>query len=75
MWGANFWSSRCQFPTRLVGVTMRDGDLHAPGLFLPGEQGDRLERLAEPHVVGEHAAHAVIPEVLEPHEALVLVGP
>ena len=71
--GANRASSRCQLPTRLVGATISAGAIEAPGLLLGDEVRDRLQRLAEPHVVGEHAARAVRAQVLQPAQALLLV--
>jgi len=35
---------------------------------------DRLQRLAQPHVVGEHAAESEPAELLEPGQAPLLVG-
>ena len=56
--GAKRASSRCQLPTRLVGITTRLGSCMRPACFLGRQVGDGLQRLAEPHVVGEHAAGA-----------------
>ena len=39
------------------------------------EQGKNLDRLAQTHVVGEDAAEAEPMEVIEPAQALALVGP
>ena len=44
-----------------------------PACFSPAKKGDRLQRLAEPHVVGEHAAHAEHAQALQPREPLGLV--
>ena len=46
----------------------------ALGLLDP-EVGDRLERLAETHLVGQHAADAALAKALEERDALALVGP
>ncbi len=47
--------------------------VEAPGLLLDRKMRDRLERLPEPHVVGEDAADVVLGEVLQPGDALDLV--
>ena len=59
--GANRAASLAQFGTTLVGATMRNGG--EAGLGLPGvaDQGQRLDGLAEAHVVGEDAAEPVLP--------------
>ena len=44
------------------------------GRFLDGDVGDRLGGLAQPHVVGEQPAQAVLPQMLQPVHALLLVG-
>ena len=41
----------------------------------PLEQGQDLDRLAQAHVVGQDAAEAELLEVVEPAQALALVGP
>jgi len=48
---------------------------HAPGFFFSREVGDRLQRLAEAHVVREHAADVALDQVLQPIEALLLIRP
>ena len=47
--------------------------VEAPRLLLGDEVGDRLQRLAEPHVVGEHAARAVRAQVLQPAQPVLLI--
>ena len=47
--------------------------VQAARLLLGDEVGDRLQRLAEPHVVGQHAARAVRAQVLQPAQAVLLV--
>jgi hypothetical protein len=60
-------------PTKLVGVITSDG---LPGLVAAKrEVGDRLQRLAQAHVVGEHAARIVGAQALEPSEAGELIRP
>ncbi len=68
-------ASLTQPGTTLVGATTRKGP--RPGIALAGvaDERQRLERLAEPHVVGEDAAELEAPERREPPEALALVGP
>ncbi len=56
-------------PGRL-GVATRTGGLVAR----IGDQGDGLQRLAQPHVVGEHSAEAVVAQVGEPGVAVGLVA-
>ena len=71
--GANRSSSRCQLPTRLVGATISAGASRRPASFSVEQVRDRLQRLAEPHVVGEDAARAVRAQVLQPAHAFLLV--
>ena len=47
----------------------------SPALVLETQMRDRLQRLAEPHVVGEHAAGLVLAQMLQPRHALALVRP
>src|SRR4051794_879116 len=49
--------------------------IEAPLLLLDEEVRDRLERLAEAHVVREDPAHSPCPQVLQPCETFDLVGP
>ena len=62
-------------PVRHEGRRRDDerGAIEATLLLLREEMRDGLERLAEAHVVGEDAADAARPQVLEPGEALDLV--
>ena len=51
---------------RVVGPAADDGVLH---------EREHLQRLAQPHVVGQDPAEAVLVEEGQPPEALQLVGP
>ena len=51
------------------------GPSSRPASFSTHQVGDGLQRLAEAHVVGEHAAGVVRAQVLQPGHALALVGP
>ena len=77
--GVNLSISRSQLVTTLVGATMSalKGALALVlrVVALHGEQQrERLDGLAEAHVVGEHAACADVVQEPEPVEALLLVG-
>ena len=43
-------------------------------LFQCEQMGDQLQRLAQAHVVGQHAAHAGLGQRIEPAQAFALVG-
>ena len=62
-------ASRCQLPTRDIGQTSRVG----PRVRLVREQGQQLHRLAQAHVVGEHAADADPAEEVQPGQTTRLV--
>ncbi len=49
--------------------------IHAPRFFLPREQCDRLQRLAQAHVVRQDAARVQLAQVIQPGKAFVLIGP
>ena len=71
--GVNVAASWAQVDTTLVGATTRNGaGPLGPGV---GDQRQRLQRLAEPHVVGEDPAEPGRPQVGQPAEAVELVGP
>ena len=73
--GANRAASVTQFARTLVGATMRNGA--RPGRACRAWQirARRLQRLAQPHVVGEDAAQPVLPQEGQPAEPVRLVGP
>ncbi len=76
--GRQPWSE----PRRLSRPVRRDArrrdDEEGPGLGIAlagvANEGERLQRLAEAHVVGEDAAELEIPERGEPAESVALVG-
>ena len=51
------------------------GARHAAALLQVAEQRDRLQRLPEPHLVGEDAVDPVLVQLDQPVEALELVRP
>ncbi len=71
--GVKCAASAAHVPTTLVGATTRNGPLPLrPGV---GDQRQGLQRLAEPHVVGEDPAEPRLPEERQPPEAVELVVP
>ena len=79
--GANRCASAAQLASTEVGATMRKGwigrsrRLRSPDVLRVLEQRQGLQRLAEPHVVGQDAAEPVRPQEREPLEPGQLVGP
>ena len=71
----NFAASWIQLKTSERGTTASDRPLGLPAEPPPLEQGEDLDRLAQAHVVGQDAAEAEPLEVVEPAQALALVGP
>ena len=71
--GVNRAASRCQLPTSDIGQTSRVGPASGPASL--GEQGEQLHRLAQPHVVGEHAAEPERLQEGQPGQAALLVRP
>ena len=73
--GANLAASLDQFDTTLVGATTRNGG--CVGTYQPGlaDQCERLEGLAQAHVVGEDAAQLMAPQEVEPAVSVELVRP
>ncbi len=49
--------------------------VQASGCLLDANVGDGLQRLAEAHLVGEHAAGAALAEPLQEGDSLALIGP
>ena len=48
--------------------------IEATGGFLDDDMSDGLRGLAQAHVVGEQPAKTVFPQVLQPVDALLLIG-
>jgi hypothetical protein len=67
-------ASSSQLGIRLVGITTRAGALRRPACFQE-HVGQRLQRRAQAHVVGEDAAGADFAQRLHPAQAFVLVSP
>ncbi len=68
----NFWHSSAQFSTSDAGQTMRLG--RACAALLHGQQvAQHLHRLAQTHIVGQDAAHAVAVQRPQPAVAIALV--
>ena len=82
--GVNRAASRCQLSTSEVGQTTREGGRSEGrqvrgsrfgGCSRGGQVRQRLERLAETHLVGEDAAEAVARQQVQPAHAVALVRP
>jgi hypothetical protein len=69
--GANRSASCCQLKTSDLGTTTSDGP--SPAARRSSSRREQLHRLAEPHVVGQAAAHAELPEEVQPAQPLALV--
>ena len=72
--GVNLAASWIQLKTSERGTTARRRPLGLAAGPPPLEQGEHLDRLAQAHVVGQDAAEAELLEVVEPAQALALVG-
>ena len=71
----NLAASWIQLKTRERGTTARDGPLAWRRYRRRCSKRQNLDRLAQAHVVGEDAAEAEPLEVVEPAQALALIGP
>ena len=67
--GVNRAASRCQLPTSDIGQTSRVG----AAVRLVRQQRQQLHRLAQAHVVGEHAAEPGAAEEVQPGQPALLV--